>query len=221
MAVGKSQKVTKSGSRTPKNYLVDYGVLGTGHDSKAAAILLSVQPNLEEFPYTTPAKYLHALWGKAEKHKDFTTGIRGKTFELMVACVLIKEKIFPFYWQAAMEFVPLANFDLVICTKEIGPIALSLKTSIRERFKQAEFEAQALKSVHRRAKTYLITMNVDEANYVNSKIGEGIIYGIDRAVVANRPEFNEVISEIKKFTIIKAPNVSTVTSGNKIDRRKN
>ena len=62
-----------------------------------------------------------------------------------------------------MEFVPLANFDLVVYTEERGPVVLSLKTSIRERYKQAEFEAQAMKDVHRRAKNFLVTMEKDEA----------------------------------------------------------
>ena len=199
-----------------ENYLISYGILDSGHTSAAAEILLSVQPTLDVYSYSSPAKYVDLLWSKMEGHKLFNANLRGKAFELLIACALIKAEVLPFYWQASLEFVPLANFDLVVYTEEKGPIALSCKTSIRERYKQAEFEAQALKNVHKRAKTYLLTMESTEASGVNHKRKEGILSCIDKVVVANRVEFNKLIEDLQSLTIIAAPIVSIVSSGNHI-----
>jgi hypothetical protein len=145
--------------------------------------------------------------------------VRGKFFELLIACCLIRNQILPFFWQAQLEFVPLANFDLVIYTEEKGPIVLSLKTSIRERYKQAEFEAQAMKDVHRRAMNFLVTMDKEEAEAVRSNIEDGILTGIDGVAVANNPSFDEVIKFLKTLTIVDTPIFSAVKNPQKIELR--
>ena len=120
-----------------------------------------------------------------------------------------------------MEFVPLAIFDLMVYTEEIGPVVLSLKTSLRERYKQAEFEAQALKSVHRLARTFLVTMDTPgEVSRVNLEIKQGVISGMNGVVIANRVEFDKVVKDIKSWGVIMAPSVPLVTGGKKVDRRK-
>ena len=143
---------------------------------------------------------------------DFVRDVRGKGFELMIACALIKEGILPFYWQAEISFVPMANFDLVIYTKEIGPIVLSLKTSMRERFKQAEFEAQILRNVHRRSRTFLITMESHEAEGLAKKIDQGLVTGIEKVAVGNESSFDELISILKEYTPIEAPRIETIVN---------
>ena len=127
----------------------------------------------------------------------------------------------PFFWQAQLEFVPLANFDLVIYTVERGPIVLSLKTSIRERYKQAEFEAQAMKDVHRRAMNFLITMDKDESTALQNNIDSGILTGIDGVAVANESSFDEIINFLKTLTIVDTPVFSAVKNPQKIEYKGN
>ena len=146
-----------------------------------------------------------------------TRDVRGKFFELLIATCLIRNKILPFFWQAQLVFVPLANFDLVVYTEERGPIVLSLKTSIRERYKQAEFEAQAMKDVHRRAKNFLVTMEKDEALSLQSKIDTGVLAGIDEAIVANENSFDRLIEFLKSLTIVDSPIFSAIKNPKKID----
>ena len=76
-------------------------------------------------------------------------------------------------------FVPNINFDFLLYSREYGPVVLSAKTSLRERYKQADLEGMMLRQVHRNAKTYLITLNSDEAKSVNSKISNGQVLGIE------------------------------------------
>ena len=140
--------------------------------------------------------------------------------QLLVASCLIKHEILPFFWQAQLEFVPLANFDLVVYTQERGPVVLSLKTSIRERYKQAEFEAQAMKDVHRRAKNFLVTMEKDEAVSLQAKIDSGVLSGIDGVVVANEKSFDELIELLKSLSIVDTPVFSAIKNPQKIELRK-
>ncbi len=208
------------GSKT--NYLVDYGIMSesSSKTSLSAQLLLSIQPSLESVAIDQPSKYVEYIWSKAEKDQRLTRDVRGKFFELVIASCLIKSKVLPFFWQAQLEFVPLASFDLVVYTEERGPIVLSLKTSIRERYKQAEFEAQAMKDVHRRAKNFLVTMGKDEAESLHERIISGVLSGIDGVIVANEKPFDELIEMLKSLTIVDAPIFSAIRNPQKIEFRQ-
>ncbi|MGA1256582.1 MAG: hypothetical protein ACO3YX_06160, partial [Candidatus Nanopelagicaceae bacterium] len=186
-------------------------------NSLSEQLLISIQPQLNSVLESTPSKYVDFIWKKAELDPRLTRDVRGKFFELLIATCLIRNKILPFFWQAQLEFVPLANFDLVVYTEERGPIVLSLKTSIRERYKQAEFEAQAMKDVHRRAKNFLVTMEREEALSLQSKIDTGVLDGIDEAIVANENSFDRLIEFLKSLTIVDSPIFSAIKNPKKID----
>ena len=218
--VPKSSNPNSDGSKT--NYLVDYGIMSesSSRSSLSAQLLLSIQPSLESIEIHQPSKYVEFIWSKAEEDDRLTRDVRGKFFELVIASCLIKNEILPFFWQAQLEFVPLANFDLVVYTEERGPVVLSLKTSIRERYKQAEFEAQAMKDVHRRAKNFLVTMEKDEAVSLQAKIDSGVLSGIDGVVVANEKSFDELIKLLKSLSIVDTPVFSAIKNPQKIELRK-
>lgn len=215
----KSENKKANKASEEKNYLVEYGLLSKSNfeNSLSAQLLLSIQPNLESFSQKIPSKYIDAIWNKALADPRLTRDIRGKFFELLIATCLIKNKILPFFWQAQLEFVPLANFDLIVYTEERGPIVLSLKTSIRERYKQAEFEAQAMKDVHRRAKNFLVTMESEEALSLQSKIDTGVLAGIDGAIVANNETFDKLIKFLKNLTIIDSPVFTAIQNPKRIN----
>lgn len=189
----------------------------SSRSSLSAQLLLSIQPSLKSIEIHQPSKYVEFIWSKAEKDDRLTRDVRGKFFELVIASCLIKNEILPFFWQAQLEFVPLANFDLVVYTEERGPVVLSLKTSIRERYKQAEFEAQAMKDVHRRAKNFLVTMEKDEAVSLQAKIDSGVLTGIDGVVVANEKSFDELIDLLKSLSIVDTPVFSAIKNPQKIE----
>lgn len=213
------RKKVLSDKNLSKNYLVTYGVMSESNfeNSLSAQLLVSIQPDLNSISERTPSKYVDFIWKRAELDPRLTRDIRGKFFELLIASCLIKNKVLPFFWQAQLEFVPLANFDLVVYTEERGPIVLSLKTSIRERYKQAEFEAQAMKDVHRRAKNFLVCMDKEEALTLQSKIDAGVLAGIDKAIVANEKSFDQLIEFLKTLTIVDSPIFSAIKNPKKID----
>ena len=98
--------------------------------------------------------------------------------------------------------MPNADFDIVLY-HDMQPVALTVKTSLRERYKQADLEGMALKQVYRKAKSYLVTLSAKEAKPLCEKIQSGDVAGLDNCIVATEPCFYEMLKELnkKKFCI--------------------
>lgn len=163
----------------------------------------------------SPSEYVNCCWGKyTSADVEKTNALNGTIFELIVETLLVKEGIVPLHIQAQIAFVPNIEFDVVLYNDENGPVALSLKTSLRERYKQADLEAIALKYVHRKARNYLVTMDEAEAASVKEKIKNGAVLGIDKVIVATTNEMDCFILELKEMTFILPGKVDIVTASN-------
>ena len=195
-----------------EDYFVSYGILGPNHNSQAAKYLLKIQPDLHSVSYAKPSEYVNDLWLRVQSG-NISNNMNGVVFELILACVLIKEDLHPFYMSAEVQFVPNARFDLMFYTEEVGPIVLSAKTSLRERYKQADLESLALRAVYRRSKTFLITLDQREAKGVQAKIESGDVTSLNSCVVASEPEFDSLISELHGYKMIEAPTLPIVNNG--------
>ncbi len=164
--------------------------------------------------YISPSQLISDCWTEYEKQSqsksaDSSKNRNGQFLELLVQYILCKNDILPFYKQAKVAFVPNVNFDALLYTKEIGSIVLSIKTSLRERYKQADLEAIALKQVHRRSKTFLLTLS-DEYSSINKKIEKGDVAGLEKAINCRNNDFDLFIEELKKYTFIEAGSVEIV-----------
>ena len=166
--------------------------------------------------YNTPSHYISKYWKAYAGHPEANNSTNGKIFEYILASLLIRENIIPLYLEARVAFVPNVIFDLMLYSKERGPICLSAKTSLRERYKQADLEAIALKNVHRRSLNYLITLHEREAKSVKSKIGSGQVIGLDDVIVATNPEFDHLIVILKGYEFIAPQKVEVITASHKI-----
>jgi hypothetical protein len=160
-----------------------------------------------------PSEYVRYCWEKYENSGvTRTNSLNGTIFELIIATLFVKEGIVPLHLQAQVAFVPNVNFDAVLYTNESGPIGLSLKTSLRERYKQADLEAVALKYVHRKAENYLLTMDSEEAESVANKIANGAVLGLDKALLASSDEFDDFVNKLKSRTFITPGEVQIITA---------
>lgn len=157
-----------------------------------------------------PSGFIRKYWQKYQASYPSSQNINGKVFEELICIALIKEQIFPFYMQAKVAFIPNINYDFIVYTKERGPIALSAKTSLRERWKQADLEALALKNIHRKSQTFVITL--DHQAVKSRRIDDDQTLGIDTFVLANTSELDDLTSLLHTYTIIKPPLVEAVTS---------
>ena len=160
--------------------------------------------------YESPQEYVYKYWQALENANQ--PSLHGNVFEFIIYSLLYRENIRPFYTQAKVAFVPNVNFDALLYNQS-APISLSLKTSLRERYKQADLEAIALKYVHRRAKSYLLTLESDEAQKCKERVKMGEIIGLDGIIDCNTTEINDLISELhkikKEFTESKTVEVVT------------
>ena len=157
--------------------------------------------------YTTPKEYIELYWRALSKAGKPT--LHGNIFEYIIYTLLYREGIKPFYTQAKVAFVPNVNFDtLLYC--QATPISLSLKTSLRERYKQADLEAIALKYVHRKSKCYLLTMDSNEASVQKAKILSGDIIGLDEIIDCNSNDINDLITRIKQIHFTQSTKIDIV-----------
>jgi len=200
--------------------------------AKTAKLFHELIPDFTSINYDAPSQYINIVWSmyleyrrsidepfqheEIEEEKSLKANkwnsINGNFFEYAIITLLIKEQILPVYLRANVAFVPNVNYDILFYSEEFGPICLSAKTSLRERYKQADLEAIALKYVHRRSKSYLITLFKEEANSVNLKIKNGDVIGIDHVFLANETEFDSLITKLKSVETKEAPKVKVISS---------
>ncbi|MGB0356729.1 MAG: hypothetical protein ACPGC9_00645 [Cytophagales bacterium] len=166
--------------------------------STLAKIFDDLYNDILTIPYTSASTFIKKLW---ERYNPASPSTNGSVFEGLIATVLYKSKILPLYLQAEISFVPNVKFDFVAYAKTCGPIVLAAKTSLRERYKQADLEGMMLRQVHRKAKRFLITLNEEEARNVNKKIKQGKVLGLDRVVVMDY-SFDDLICELQNHEYI-------------------
>ena len=190
-----------------------------GEQNIASKVFEDLLPSFMEVDYQAPNEYVAKYWNEYLIVRDNLIPndqtrriVNGKIFEYILATLFIREKIFPIFMNAKVAFVPNINYDLLLYSSDQGPICISAKTSFRERYKQADLEAIALKYVHRRSKSYLVTLSELDANMVNAKQKKGDVIGLDKAVYALNQDFNQLVEEIKEFNLINAPTILVVES---------
>jgi hypothetical protein len=191
-----------------------------GSNNKADLVFEQLFPSFLEVEYNKPSEYIQKYWEAYQKHPETNNNLNGKIFEYVLATLFVREDILPLYMSAKVAFVPNVIYDLMLYTAERGPICLSAKTSLRERYKQADLEAIALKYVHRKALSYLLTLEENEAKSVKAKIKSGDVIGLDDVIVATQPEFDELIASLKGFELSEPPTVKVIESSQVVTREK-
>lgn len=165
-----------------------------------------------QIQYNTPSDYVEKYWKQYSKSPYRNNSINGKIFEFIIATLFVRENILPLYLQAKVAFVPNVEYDAILYCPEFGPIVLSMKTSYRERYKQADLEAIALKYVHRKAKSFLLTLDKKDSDSVNKKIKEGEVIGLNESIYCLSPQFDNFIGRLKNLTFGIAKQVEIVES---------
>ena len=210
-----------------KEYLSDWGIVGD--NTRTNEIFAKIESNFMKNE-DVPSVYVKTLWGKYQSlpKKYRTNTMNGQIFEAIITTLLLKEGIEPIYTQANLEFVPNIDYDIVVFPKNkngtvdvSAPIIMSLKTSLRERYKQADLEGIALKEVYKRALSYLITL--DEENELikfSKKVSEKDIRGIDECINATSKEFDDLIQNIKTSEASEPPAIKAVKKTKIISSRR-
>lgn len=158
---------------------------------------------------SSPADAMSELWSR---YPNKIRSLNGKVFEALLATIWFRSGIAPIYVEAMLSFVPNVEFDFVAYSRENGPVILSAKTSLRERYKQADLEGMMVRQVHRKAQSYLVTLDEKAANLVNGKISTGQVLGLDNVVVATNHEFNELVAKLKTMTFYEPEKIDVLKS---------
>lgn len=134
----------------------------------------------------------------------------GLVFEALLLEALLAEDISPIYYQATVEHVPNVVFDILLYDSK-RPAVLSCKTSLRERWKQADLEGTVLKQVYGGARSVLLTLS-DEGYNVQQKIDNHEVHGLDEVIVISRGQsaFDKLLRNLAEWQIAKAKEVMPV-----------
>jgi hypothetical protein len=194
--------------------------------TKAGDIFETIIPDFRKIEYEKPSEYIKICWDRYLTYTDKNNNLNGKIFEYILATLCVREGLLPLYLSAKVAFVPNVLFDILFYCAERGPICWSVKTSLRERYKQADLESTALKYVHRKSLSYLITLEAKEAKSVKEKIRLGDVIdlddviGLDDVIVATNAEFDELVQDLKKYKLAEPPTVTVITSNQNITYEK-
>lgn len=194
------------------------GIIGSNSITASKFESLFEHKSFYEIEYDKPSDYVSLYWNKFKETQN-NASVNGKMFEIILQTLMLREGIFPLYLQAQVAFVPNVNYDSLLYCKEFGPISLSMKTSLRERYKQADLEAIALKYVHRKAKCYLLTVSGEESKGVKEKILTGEVIGIDKVILCTNNEIDQLIKELKSYKLTEAGSVDIISSSQKITEK--
>jgi hypothetical protein len=134
-------------------------------------------------------------------------------FEYLIAYCLSSKGILPFYIQVKINLVEGVIYDIVLFDEKLSPIVLSIKTSLRERYKQAFFEARVLKSVYSSSKSYLLTLSGSEykARKKENKQTDSSI--LDDVIAVDTEEFDKFLEKLKTLEFRRAIKQQTITQG--------
>jgi hypothetical protein len=183
---------------------------------KALVILKELLQKVGDTSMMQPSEVVSKLWESYKSDYEGNNSVNGAVFEEILGYTLTREGCLPFYMQAKVAYVPNINYDFIFYDAEEGPISLSAKTSLRERLKQADLEALALKNVHRNALSYVITMDKTEANARNAAIKSCM--ALNAFILADNEEFDKLVNFIKSRHLVKAGMIEVIQSNTVIDQ---
>tara|TARA_B100000427_G_scaffold327412_1_gene338093 strand:- start:98 stop:658 length:561 start_codon:yes stop_codon:yes gene_type:complete len=154
--------------------------------------------------YTTPSNFLSVCWDRYKKFnikRNVNNNEPGKVFEEIFGILLILEGYEIFSKDKEIDGVPLVKPDIMLKSNSDQFIFISLKTSLRERWKQADWESIRFKHVYPDTKCYLITLNETEKKSLKKKIDNNLLVGgLDDVFFGLSEELNsffELIRHIK------------------------
>lgn len=160
----------------------------------------------------TPGEFIDTYWNLYKELYDGNNSMNGTIFENLVIIALGRAGIENIYFQTELTYVPSAIFDAFLYHPE-GSYALSIKTTLRERWKQADLEALAIKQVHKDVKCFVITLSESEVR--TRRRNDNIYAGLTGFVIANSDEFDDLVEELVTKEFLIAGSVPIVKTNDK------
>ena len=93
-------------------------------------------------------------------------------------------------------------------------VAISIKTTLRERWKQADLEALAIKQVHKSAQCFVVTLSHNEEVSARRR-NDSTYAGLDRFILADTTEFDDLINDLSERDFSEAGSFPVVKTNNR------
>jgi hypothetical protein len=119
----------------------------------------------------------------------------------------------PFYTQVKINLVAGAIYDIVLFDEKLSPIVLSIKTSLRERYKQAFLEARVLKDVYSSSQSYLLTLSGSEYKVRKRENKQSDASILDDVIAVDTEEFDIFLEKLKSAEFRKTVKQQIITQG--------
>lgn len=184
--------------------------------AKERKVVTIIKQMIEEYPINkewTASEFISTYWGIYKSDYKEDNSVNGGVFEQLLVLSLLREEIGPVYVQAKLAFVPNVILDIVLYNRRT-PITISAKTSLRERWKQADLEAVATKYVHRDAKCYLLTLSESEVK--TRRTDRNSYMGIDKFILAHTTEYDQFINDLKQIEISESETIKIIETDHHI-----
>ena len=162
---------------------------------------LFINHNLSSRSYSCPSDYMSQLWDIFEQYKvsfkqkhgnDLNNTFSGQAFEVIVGFLLDRENKQIYSMDEDLEDVPDIRPDFLIKNGSAYTF-LSLKTSSRERWKQADWEAIKMKRVYPQTFNVLIMNKSKDVDYVKAKLTR---LDLDACIYSQSNEFDHLIAKL-------------------------
>ena len=135
---------------------------------------------LENMDYESPMQYFSFFWGKyevfkqkylIENNKPINNVINGIIFEAIFAYLLDREGLLIRSHDESIDGIKFVKPDFLV-EKNNMLIFFSLKVSMRERWKQADWESIQFKKKHPNSKCILLTADNKDADRISMFIAD-------------------------------------------------
>lgn len=168
-----------------------------------AANLVIMRELLDKHPFDEGLKaseFIKSYWQYYTEEFPSSNSVNGAIFENLIIIALARSGITNIYYQTELTYVHSAIFD-VFLYHETGSVAISIKTTLRERWKQADLEALAIKQVHKDVKCYVFTLSHPEVNA--RRKNDKSYAGLDGFILADTQELDLLLEELhqKEFSV--------------------
>lgn len=154
--------------------------------------------------YGQPHEFLEDAYAIYLGQNKSDPKINGMVFKLLVCEILKEAGATPFHCatnKLSFNDVPgAAGFDIILYDQQ-QPVVITCTTSLRERWKQADYKSQVLKDIYPDAESYLVTR--DEMAAVDA--ARSNIEFLDDCVHSERQEFTNLVDRLARMTFTDAP----------------
>jgi len=158
----------------------------------------------KNFEYSKPSEFFDYFWNKYEKFKDdfknnnnqkpINNRYNGTALEIILAYLFTRENIEILNMDENID-VKFVKPDFLLLGKDNKKIFISAKVSIRERWKQADWESIKYKEKYPSAICILIMNDKSEYPGIKNKIKD---LDLDKVYLAGSSDINDMINLIKK-----------------------